>query len=800
MADQKLTVGELVYKISGDMDNLKAELKRTDTELKNMKNSMEKSGKATSSLRERFSKLKLAVVGFVTVALYKLKQGLSDAITNASELSESINAVNVVFGEGSDKITEFGKNAAESVGLANSEFNQMSTITGALLKDTGLSMSEVSDKTIDLTKRAADMASVFNTDVKDAMSAINQAIRGETEAIRRYAGNVTDAEIKTELLARGIDKSTTELTEQEKRLIRLDIIMKQTAVTQGDFAATSDEVANKARILKAQLKDKSAEIGQKLLPLYSKWLDLAGWLVDNIERLTSAVEILFKTIAAYVATSKLTSWATLAGNAIGLFAKGVATSTGLIGLKIKALIIYEAAMKRARTAAIALNVALGVLVGAAVLAATLIKKSAEKTAKAWEDAAQAQMDADDATLRLIKRNNRIKVLAQAGASKEVIELAEAQYDYSAALARKLTGVEMEEIVKRRDAARAAIKDNIKLQEEYSDIVNQVVEENTETQEEYNFAVSSGTSAQDKAKEAAEKAKQELESFQESMLSFIDESKNVKTALDNDLTNSFDNFSQSLKGNVQETVGSLAGLVIGAQDKIKELKETLKNTDDKDEKKNIKSQIEEQQRILDAREDYEERQASRIAGIRSKLEEQGIDTAKAGLDSLVNVRSLEEQIEEERRVASLDEFTRFEEEQAKKLLLLTDGLISEISIIKEKISTQEKFEADLTDYLKLQETSRLGNTEEWAQQTIGKYNEVANSLKSLLSTQTKVANIGSFVPSSISGASAQGQSTSQTVNNTNNNISAPVTISGQSLKNISAEEMTAILGFELNKRI
>jgi len=28
MSDQKLTVGELVYKISGDMDNLKTELKK----------------------------------------------------------------------------------------------------------------------------------------------------------------------------------------------------------------------------------------------------------------------------------------------------------------------------------------------------------------------------------------------------------------------------------------------------------------------------------------------------------------------------------------------------------------------------------------------------------------------------------------------------------------------------------------------------------------------------------------------------------------------------------------------------
>jgi hypothetical protein len=40
-----------------------------------------------------------------------------------------------------------------------------------------MNLDKVADSTIDLTKRAADLASVFNTDVDVAMSAINQALR-----------------------------------------------------------------------------------------------------------------------------------------------------------------------------------------------------------------------------------------------------------------------------------------------------------------------------------------------------------------------------------------------------------------------------------------------------------------------------------------------------------------------------------------------------------------------------------------------------------------------------------------------
>ena len=56
-----------------------------------------------------------------------------DAIASYSTLEESINAVTVQFGRGADTILEFGEGAAETVGLANSAFNQLSTTTGAVL-------------------------------------------------------------------------------------------------------------------------------------------------------------------------------------------------------------------------------------------------------------------------------------------------------------------------------------------------------------------------------------------------------------------------------------------------------------------------------------------------------------------------------------------------------------------------------------------------------------------------------------------------------------------------------------------
>jgi hypothetical protein len=280
---------------------------------------------------------KMALVG--TAALAGIGAIAGKTIKNASDLGESINAVNVVFGKGADNILKFGETAAKSVGMSTAAFNQMATITGALLKDTGKPLSEVADMTTELTKRAADMASVFNTDVSDAMSAINQAIRGETEAIRRYAGDVTDASLQTYLYSQGIQKNVTDLTEQEKRLYRVQLIMAQTAVTAGDFANTSDSLANRQRILAADLENLSAKIGAQLIPVLESLLNKVGPVIAKVgEWVEKNPELTRNIILASGAVAGLTAVVGTLGLAFSVLLSPIALVVA--GLAILATSVY----------------------------------------------------------------------------------------------------------------------------------------------------------------------------------------------------------------------------------------------------------------------------------------------------------------------------------------------------------------------------------------------------------------------------------------------------------------------------
>jgi hypothetical protein len=71
-----------------------------------------------------------------------------------------------------------------------------------------------------------------------------------------------------------------ELTNQEKALARYNIILEDTSAAQGDFARTSDGLANQTKIMRAQFADLSAELGGNLLPIVNKTITGINDLFD----------------------------------------------------------------------------------------------------------------------------------------------------------------------------------------------------------------------------------------------------------------------------------------------------------------------------------------------------------------------------------------------------------------------------------------------------------------------------------------------------------------------------------------
>jgi hypothetical protein len=129
-------------------------------------------------------------------------------------------------------------------------------------------------------KLSSDLASFNNTSPEQAINAIGSALRGEAEPLRQYGVLLDDASLRQAALELGIVSTTKNaLTPQQKVLAAQALIYQQTSAAQGDFERTSDGLANRTRILTAQLENAKTTIGQALLPVV---LELATLFSDKV--------------------------------------------------------------------------------------------------------------------------------------------------------------------------------------------------------------------------------------------------------------------------------------------------------------------------------------------------------------------------------------------------------------------------------------------------------------------------------------------------------------------------------------
>jgi hypothetical protein len=226
---------------------------------------------------------KKAALAFAAVAAavgaMAIKIG-TDAVKAASDLSETVSKVNVIFGDTAKDIERFAEGAASALGQTKQQALDAAATFATFGKAAGLSGESLSSFSTDFVTLASDLASFNNTSPEQAINAIGSALRGEAEPLRQYGVLLDDASLRQAALELGIISTTKNaLTPQQKVLAAQALIYKQTGTAQGDFERTSDGLANKTRILSAEMENAKVQIGEALLPVV---LEIATFIGDNV--------------------------------------------------------------------------------------------------------------------------------------------------------------------------------------------------------------------------------------------------------------------------------------------------------------------------------------------------------------------------------------------------------------------------------------------------------------------------------------------------------------------------------------
>jgi len=216
-------------------------------------------------------------IGAVSAGAFALKTAFVDA---ASDLNEAQSKANVTFGESSSVISDFASDSAQAFGVSKRAAFEYTATLGNILQASGLTKDASADMSVELTQLAADMASFNNLDFDVALDKIRAGLVGEAEPLRSVGVLLSEAAVQAKAYASGIAQQGAKLTDAQKVQARYQIILEQTTNSQGDFARTSEGVANQQRILAARMEDLRAEIGQKLLPVTAELFSLFNRGID----------------------------------------------------------------------------------------------------------------------------------------------------------------------------------------------------------------------------------------------------------------------------------------------------------------------------------------------------------------------------------------------------------------------------------------------------------------------------------------------------------------------------------------
>lgn len=264
----------------------------------------------------------IAKTGFAAVATGAVAAGTAltaagtYAVGLASNLAEVQNVVDTTFGKSADVVNSWAKSAAESFGMSELQAKQFNGTMGAMLKSMQLSDDEVLGMSTSLSGLAGDFASFYNLDTQEAFDKIRSGISGETEPLKQLGINMSVANLEAYALSEGISKAYNEMTQAEQATLRYNYLMSVSSDAQGDFAKTSDSLANQLRILKLNVSDAAAEIGNDLMPMVQDGVSMLNGMIDDLS-------------AAYQ-TGGMDGLASEIGNALGKIVTEITNATPAI--------------------------------------------------------------------------------------------------------------------------------------------------------------------------------------------------------------------------------------------------------------------------------------------------------------------------------------------------------------------------------------------------------------------------------------------------------------------------------------
>ncbi|MBU5425018.1 hypothetical protein KQI41_01230 [Tissierella pigra] len=276
----------------------RAELDKVSQELEKQKTILGKTSEEWKDLSEKTTEIGKSMTLKLTTPIVAAA-GASFKL--GADFEQALGKMDVVFENNARNVEKWAQNSLRDFGLARSTAITMAGDFGALFKGMGINMQKTEEWSKTLTERTMDLSNFYDTTVEETTRALNAIVTGQTEPLRRFGINMTQATLAEYARQKGIRKSIQDMTEAEKVQLRYNFVIERTNIAVGTTARESDTATGQLNRFKEGVKELGEGFSQHILPMFVPVIDGLNNTIEKIAGLSDGTKKFIVVVGGIVA-------------------------------------------------------------------------------------------------------------------------------------------------------------------------------------------------------------------------------------------------------------------------------------------------------------------------------------------------------------------------------------------------------------------------------------------------------------------------------------------------------------------
>ena len=282
-----------------ELRQLNGELVSVTKELKDQQDALTEAEKKMSEFAGKVGEVGKSLTRGVTMPVVAAG---GVAFKMAADYEQALGKMEVVFEQNSREIETWASNALADFGLARSSAVGMASDFGALFKGMGFTIAQTSEWSKTLTERVMDLSNFYDTSTQETVNALNAIVTGQTEPLRKFGINMTQAALQEYAYSQNIRKKIDAMTEAEKVQLRYNFVMDKTSIAVGTTAREADSASAQMKKMVEVGKELGVSFGDILLPVLVPFLQGLNSILVSFNNLDEGTKALIVKLLLFAAT------------------------------------------------------------------------------------------------------------------------------------------------------------------------------------------------------------------------------------------------------------------------------------------------------------------------------------------------------------------------------------------------------------------------------------------------------------------------------------------------------------------